>query len=734
MPETDAAPATTARGGKRRAPATAAKGPRLDIQGLRAVAVLLVVAEHLTGWPHGGFIGVDVFFVISGFLITGLLLREHERTGHISFANFYRRRARRILPAATLVLAVTSVAAWLVYVETRAKGVWTDALWSFFFVGNYRFASNDTDYFAATTGASPLQHYWSLSVEEQFYFVWPWLMLLLLAVLAKAGRGHHSRLAVGVTMAAIVVASFLFGLYETTERPTWAYFSTLARVWELGLGALLAICAPLLLSMGRRVGSAVSWLGLGLIVVGALTITADQGFPAPAALLPVLGSALVIAGGTAGPAPYLWPLTNRAMTYVGDISFSLYLWHFPVIVLLAALLPPGTTTYYVCALVVMALASSAAYHAFEKPIHHSRWLEGRAGRERRAAAGASGTPSRGLLRHVAVATAAALACTAVTAAAIARIPEPTVPGQAFLEEVIAGPTDGTEAGAWRVQLAEALLEPDWPELSPSVDDLDRSELVDPWIEDGCLAFEEGAQDDPMANAADCVYGNPEGERTLVLYGDSIGISWLPAIEESVGDDWRIEVYAARQCIPGDLTITNTDGSPYPECSEFREDALAQIAEEQPDVLVVSGQGDARQVPDVPDERTATLELGQSLLRVAPTYAEMSEHVVYLPPPPTARALVDCRTPTSTPASCVQEIGLNPTPWYRSMQQAAQQNGATFVDVLPWFCIPEVGCPSFVDGTPVRADVAHLTDAMSRKMGPVVGEALAPAIDAAAAES
>ncbi|WP_447644321.1 acyltransferase family protein [Nocardioides zeae] len=162
--------------------------PRRDIQGLRAFAVTAVVLDHLLGWPHGGFVGVDVFFVISGFLITGILLREHERTGTISFVGFYRRRAKRILPASILVLAVTVALSYALVGRLRADSIATDGLWALFFGANWRFTTQATDYFAANGPVSPLQHYWSLAVEEQFYFVWPWLMLGVLALLAARTR------------------------------------------------------------------------------------------------------------------------------------------------------------------------------------------------------------------------------------------------------------------------------------------------------------------------------------------------------------------------------------------------------------------------------------------------------------------------------------------------------------------------------------------------------------------
>ncbi|WP_162237669.1 acyltransferase family protein [Agreia sp. Leaf244] len=185
--------------------ATKTNAFRRDIQGLRMVAVVVVIFDHLIGWPTGGFIGVDVFFVISGFLITGLLLREHDRSNTISFIGFYKRRIRRILPAATLVLVVTVVVAFVVFNVSRATQTFWDGIWSFFFAANWRFASAGTDYFQADGPVSPLQHFWSLAVEEQFYFVWPWLMLLIFILGGRAAKWNTkaAHRAIGIAMVII---------------------------------------------------------------------------------------------------------------------------------------------------------------------------------------------------------------------------------------------------------------------------------------------------------------------------------------------------------------------------------------------------------------------------------------------------------------------------------------------------------------------------------------------------
>lgn len=246
----------------------AAVGKRPDIQGLRAVAVIAVIFDHLLHWPSGGFVGVDVFFVISGFLITGLLLREHDRTGRISFASFYKRRIRRIMPAAITVLVVTVAATFLVFNAGRAQQSAIDALWSLLFSANWRFAAAGTDYFQASGPVSPFQHFWSLAVEEQFYFVWPALMALIFWAASQSSISSTKvRQTVGLTMLGIVAASFAWAMSESISNPTIAYFSTFSRAWELGVGALLAVIAPLLTRLPSALRPVLGWAGLALSLI-----------------------------------------------------------------------------------------------------------------------------------------------------------------------------------------------------------------------------------------------------------------------------------------------------------------------------------------------------------------------------------------------------------------------------------------------------------------------------------
>ncbi|MCW2680003.1 MAG: acyltransferase, partial [Frankiales bacterium] len=357
-----------------RDPTTSGGTFRPDVEGLRAVAVLLVVASHVLGVPAGGYVGVDVFFVISGFLITGLLLREHGRTGRISLRDFYARRVRRLLPAAVLVLAVTNVAAYLLFTGERAGQVLRDSLWSLGFLANVRFADIGTDYFDQTRPASPVQHYWSLAVEEQFYVLWP---CLLMAALWLGSRGLGRRRGTAAVLLLVTVASLAWSVLLTAEDAPTAYFSSPARAWELGVGALLAVLAQT--DLPRRIplaaGTALGWIGLGGILVAAFAYSDRTPFPGSAALLPVLAAAAVLLGGEAGAARPNPVLVNPVATYVGRLSYSLYLWHWPVLVLSVAVLPEAL--HVVVPLVLSFVLAALCHHLVEEPVHRSSWLSRR---------------------------------------------------------------------------------------------------------------------------------------------------------------------------------------------------------------------------------------------------------------------------------------------------------------------------------------------------------------------
>jgi peptidoglycan/LPS O-acetylase OafA/YrhL len=349
---------------------------RPDVQAVRALAVLLVVLYHANiPGVHGGFLGVDVFFVVSGFVITNVLLRERASSGKNSIPGFYARRIRRILPAATVVLIVTVFATyhWLSYVTGAANA--DDAKYVAAFVGNFHFASIGTQYFTASQPPSTLQQFWSLAVEEQFYLVWPVLFLVL--TLPRLAFSSVHRLMIALTL--IIGASLAWCIIETNQSAVWAFFSPLTRAWELALGALLAVLGPHLRGRAPRLGVLFAALGVVAVLLSTWFYTSTTLWPGSAVIVPVVATGMIIAGGSLRGPDNFGPVAKFApIQWFGNISYSLYLVHWPVIAIAMqySFTPLPLRSELLLVAVSIALAA-ALYYTIENPIRRSKWLANR---------------------------------------------------------------------------------------------------------------------------------------------------------------------------------------------------------------------------------------------------------------------------------------------------------------------------------------------------------------------
>lgn len=694
-----------------------AKSGRKDIQGLRAFAVLAVILDHLLGWPSGGFIGVDVFFVISGFLITGLLLREHERTGRISFSGFYRRRIKRILPASILVLLATVGASFAIFGQARFMSTLWDGVAAFFFSANWRFAAAGTDYFQASGPTSPLQHFWSLAVEEQFYFVWPWLMLAIFAVFARRqGTGSAARMAVGITMGAISVLSFAWAMWETANIPTQAYFSTFSRAWELGIGAALAVAAPMLLRIPAAIRPALAWVGLAGMVASLFVISEGAGFPAPAAALPVFSTAMVIAAGSGiREQKYLFPLTNRASQYVGDISYSLYLWHFPVIILLGAVWDLTSPLYLTLILAIVVVLSVYSYHLVEDPIRKSAWLDQKKSHKPRRDGYVSDKYKYTALSFLAVVT--IVVCAAAVMKPHAAQPVAATPVKVVTTETkAAAPPVGPETGKLQAQIKQALAATAWPEnLSPTMDE--------------AIASHQAADDvtpcgktEPVDDAA-CTWGDPNATKTAMIVGDSISMTYVAALRTALGDSsgWNVKSYGTFGCPFTDVTTENSDAAAVEACPARKAAAVDAINTLKPDVVfIANGYG-----PRTPVGASEPMTLDQWSARtekLVSKFKAAAGKVVFLAAPPSEKNITKCYTKLSSPIDCVSSV----TPAWADKADTeaalAKKIGATFIDSKQWFCV-DGQCPSFVGTTPTKLDEVHMTQQYAAKIAPAIMESL-----------
>jgi peptidoglycan/LPS O-acetylase OafA/YrhL len=340
---------------------------RLDIQGLRAVAVLMVVAFH-AGLPvPGGFVGVDVFFVISGFVITTMLRREWEANGRIRFGAFYLRRFKRLTPALALMVATTAILSSLVLSPLGAQQTGAETgIGAMLLSANRVIAGATGAYFDAPAETNPLLNTWSLSVEEQFYLAFPAILVAGWLLARRFERfGHASAVIVGLTAA---VSFVLADLGSNVPNSNWllGFYSPVTRAWEFALGALLAVCSARLAIRSRVVVLAVGLLGAGLLGASLWLVTDSTPFPGAWTLLPVLGTVVLIHVGTHTPNVVTWALATRPLTRIGDCSYSVYLWHWPFIVF-AALLWPEASHAPLAAAIVSLGPALASYRWVEQP-------------------------------------------------------------------------------------------------------------------------------------------------------------------------------------------------------------------------------------------------------------------------------------------------------------------------------------------------------------------------------
>jgi peptidoglycan/LPS O-acetylase OafA/YrhL len=645
------------------------------------VAVGLVVFSHAgVKALAGGFVGVDVFFVISGYLITGLLLGDVLRNRRVSFATFYTRRALRILPAATVVIVATALLSVQVMNFLQARAVLTDSIWATFFAANVHFASQGTDYFALDQWVSPLQHFWSLAVEEQFYLVWPALLALVVfgvRWLRSNGRKGQSSGSWALPTRRIVLVLLVLGatsLYvsvrQTATDPTGAYFSTFARAWELAAGAVLATVLPAVRKLPETFRAALSWAGIAGIALAALIFDATTPFPGTAALLPVMATCAVIAGGVDAPrAGARVLLGTRPLRFVGDISYSLYLWHWPVLILGAAYAGHGLSTGQNLGLVVVAvLLSVATYHGIENPVRHSRRIWG-------------SRPHNGMLLYpigvVCVLLVSLLAQPADPLAAAA---------QSYRSRFAGNAVAAVQAAVVDAQRAAPIP----TDLSPSIDKVktDLKSLGD------CSGY-------LSTSSRICQYGDPAGRKRVVLFGDSHSTMWVPAVAaDAKRAHWQFTPVIKEAC--GFLDYTADPA--ISQCGTWYQWARATIKALHPQLLVIS-------VFMHPGWETGVRQAINDLHMSGTRVLLMSDA------PGVDVAPADCLlTQDATQQTCLwpqRDMYLKAD---ATTQSIARQAGIEFVNVSPWFCY-KLLCPTIIDSIVAYADAGHVSGTYARYLAP-----------------
>ena len=673
-----------------------------EIEGLRAIAVIAVLLYHGNfGFP-GGYVGVDVFFVISGFLITSLLMHEREDSGRVRLLRFYARRARRLLPAATLTIVVTLILSWWVFDALRAREIAKDGLFSGLFVSNIRFVTNESDYFATEQLASPFQHFWSLSVEEQFYILWPALLL----VTWLAARNIRRRLVIASVV--VTVASFIMSMVLINDHPSWTFFMLPTRAWELAAGAILAVALPAIRGRFENIRVVGGWLGGALVLATMLLYDDTTKFPALSAVPVIVGTALLILSiHTSGALKRL--LSAPVMQWVGARSYALYLWHWPFLILWERAHPDPSGWERGGVLAFSVIVSAITYALVEDPIRSREYFVRHDVRSLTLGAGlvASSTvlalfmvsavqlPNTGFVAPDAQVTTTSVA-TATTL--------PRDPLQEYSDLVVNQLQPLIDASGKSVLLPENVQ----PSLADARDD--RAVV----FKNDCTAG-HGAVDNPI-----CEFGETNSTTSIVLFGDSHIAHWFPAFETAAIDrGWKLTALTKLGCPPATVSVRLDDRRVHEKCNTWRQNSIDRIVASDADVVVMASYSYRAPGKDAGSIPLSTMAAG--LEKTAQAFIDAGKTVVMFTDTPVPRVdVVDCISSNVKQLNRCHYPRNNVTNGGRSQveRETVEKLGGRYIDVLNLFCT-EV-CPSVIGNVIVYFDDDHVTQTYARTLAPYVG--------------
>ncbi len=688
---------------------------REDIEGLRAIAVAAVLLFH-AGVPglDGGYVGVDVFFVLSGFLITSLLISERASEGRISLASFYARRIRRLLPVSTLVAVLTLAASYIWLEPVRVRTLTSDMIATAGFASNLLFAYRGADYLQSSLPPSPLQHYWSLAVEEQFYVVWP--ILIAAVCLGATQRSRFTiRMRVGVTSAVIAVVSFVACMILMNQSQPWAFFSPHTRAFELAIGALLAALPAVASQKAKWVAAVLSWCGLAGIVLSVATFTETTKFPGPWALVPVISTFFVLAGGQATHWAPISFLRYAPFQWLGSRSYSAYLWHWPILIIAEPALGRKLSVVdgLLCTAIGLAL-SEFSYRYVENPVRRNIAIRGL-----RSAA-------------LAVALMSLIGGTAVLARnnppTITLGPDATTP--VLQSTTIPGPTT-------TIPIAPEIPGLKRP-IQPIIDAAKATGLpgnltpsLQAAVTDQPIIYDDGChvRFTPEAPKPGCSYGKLDSSTVVGLYGDSHAAQWFPAFEKiSIKRQWKLNVYTKAGCPPAEIpTYNRVLGRVYPECKKWRANVLdAMVADGVKFAFVVRFDrllSASTRKPMWQKEWREGLQGTIDALRSRGITPILLEDTPY-----PGQSIPSCLSRNYTNVHACSPTVTN---GYRSdmfeMMQDFDRAGENVVWVRNWFCTQNL-CPTIVGNLLVYRDDNHLTVTYASFVAPLLDEAIGPFVD------
>ena len=671
---------------------------RGDLQGVRGIAVLFVLLFH-AGIPgfQGGFIGVDIFFVLSGFLITKNLLEEEIRTGTISIREFYAKRMRRLLPASGLVLLLTLIFGYLYLPRVLIPELTRDISAATLYISNFSFAARATDYFAVNATPSPVIHYWSLSLEEQFYIFWPVAVLLLskLRFMARTSVRHFALLT--------FFASLAFAIWLLPRSEPWAFFSLPTRAWQLALGAIIAT----LVSNFRRLKYFVAWVlgfsGLGMVIASGLFIRSSAQFPGPIALLPTVGVGLIIIAGiqkrkTAVSALLSW----RPLQYLGKISYSIYLWHWPLFVIpLIAMGHPLKLAVRV-ALIAITLVISAASEKFVE-------AKFRLGRLK---------ANRPLRTYLAAAFSILILISSSVGVRAEVLNKVHKPHKAVI--VISN-------------LLTAVVRPttvDAPvpeDLYPSLFDAKNDHPIS--YTDRCNVQVNG-----LASSSPCIYGDTTSTVTVALFGDSHALAWFPAINRvATNNHWKLFSQTMSACGPPDLGQWNAQAAKVlKNCPIWREAAIQKIIAAKPLFVLLTGtrgfvavhaDGTIAPVTENASLWSAGMKRTLDKFKAAGIRPIMISDIPFANNDPTIclslhpKSSIACATPV------VRAINSD---WVLLERKVAMAEKVTLIEPQMWLC-PSSPCPVILNNILIYLDASHMTATFSQTLSGKLGRAIAASL-------
>ncbi len=691
---------------------------RTDIEGLRAIAVLAVLLFH-AGVPGigGGYVGVDVFFVVSGFLITSLLVAEKTDTGKVSLGAFYARRARRILPVSALVAVATLCASWVWLEPLRLRSLSRDVLAVALFSSNFVFAHRGADYLQSALPPSPLQHYWSLAVEEQFYVVWPALvMLVCIGIGTRTMR--NVRLRVGITAGVAAVASFIGCMALMNSSQPWAFFSPHTRAFELAIGALVAVIPIGSAVKSLRIDAFFAWCGLAGIIATVTLFSETTTFPGPWALAPVMATAFLLRGGNATSwAPEVL-LRLSPLQWLGSRSYSAYLWHWPVLIIAAAALDKKLSVFegLVCLMMSLGL-SEFSYRFVENPVRRNHNISGIRALVLAVSLIAVVSGSAVLAQNNQPALDSGVVATAPTLVAATTTIDPNISTTTVpVEPELPGP--GTPIDA----IVQAMAATGLPSnITPSIQGA-ISDMPTIYSNNCHAGFS-------TTRPKNCVYGDAASSTVIGLYGDSHAAEWFPAFEKiAIKRHWKLISYTKRGCPPADIaTYSKVLGKVYKECAPWRENVLKQMVADGVQVVFVAHF-------DRLLSATTRAPMWQKEWRVAMQSTIDALNAKGITPV----LMEDTPYPGQDVPTCLSRHYTNvqlcnpiiSSAYRDDMQQMLQDFDAAKVHVLwtrQWFCT-EAGCPTVVGNILVYRDDNHMTVTFASFIAPLLDAAIVDVVN------